>query len=228
MTSLVMTRPALAAKPAVVPFTLMGLTSSALFPVQNAALMSWLLLLFFPGWKYTKSLVLVAPSALGLLYGALMVRGSCLTLTPTPLDLSAAVHSNSDLVLVPYCAQSHLMQHPIPGSSISFSSLEGIMRGFAFADGAFAGWLHYCVFDPLVGLGIVLDARNKRVPHLLCVPPLILTCLAGPIGFLSYLLVRTVVLTLRSRGVLKGTVFKKAGAGRAWGESKTASGFKGL
>ena len=44
------------------------------------------------------------------------------------------------------------------------------MPGFAIPDGAFAGWLHYCVFDPLVGLGIVLDAKQQQVPHLLCVP----------------------------------------------------------
>ena len=54
-----------------------------------------------------------------------------------------------------------------------------------------------CVFDPLVGLGIVLDAKQNRVPHLLCVIPLLLTMLAGPVGFMSYLLVRTATLGLR-------------------------------
>ncbi len=64
----------------------------------------------------------------------------------------------------------HMVKFPTPGLTVDFSSLAGIMPGFAIPDGAFAGWLHYCVFDPLVGLGIVLDAKQQQVPHLLCVP----------------------------------------------------------
>ena len=52
------------------------------------------------------------------------------------------------------CLLVHCVQHPAPGLKVSFSSLEGIMPGFTLPDGAFAGWLHYCTFDPLVGLGI--------------------------------------------------------------------------
>ena len=71
------------------------------------------------------------------------------------------------------------------------------MPGFAIPDGAFAGWLHYCTFDPLIGLGIVLDARKSGVPHLLCIPCLIATALAGPVGFASYMLLRTIFGALR-------------------------------
>ena len=85
----------------------------------------------------------------------------------------------------------HCVRNPTPGLSVDFTSLEGIMRGFTIADGAFAGWLHYLVFDPLVGLGIVLDAKSVGIPHLLCVPCLLLTMFAGPMGFLSYFLLRT-------------------------------------
>ena len=45
----------------------------------------------------------------------------------------------------------HMVQNPVPGLTVDFSSLEGIMPGFTIPDGAFAGWLHYCTFDPLVG-----------------------------------------------------------------------------
>ena len=63
---------------------------------------------------------------------------------------------------------THMIKYPTPGIQVDFSSLEGIMPGFALPDGAFAGWLHYCAFDPLVCLAIVLDAKRLRVPHLLC------------------------------------------------------------
>lgn len=155
---------ALAAAPAV-PFTLLGWTSSQLFPIQQVAVLSWALYFLLPRWKLTPTLALVSPMLHSLLYGALLV---------------------------------HLVRNPVPGMPpVDFSRLEGIMPGFTLPDGVFAGWLHYCVFDPLVGLGIVLDAKQKRVPHLLCVPCLLLTMLAGPLGFLSYLLVRTATLARR-------------------------------
>ncbi|CAK0816093.1 unnamed protein product [Prorocentrum cordatum] len=156
----------LAASP--VPFTLLGLTSEQLLPVQIAGLLSWALLVFFPGWKGTKSLALLGPVFFALIYAA------------------AIVHS----IRGPVCL-----------------SLEAFLSGKAFA-----GWLHCCAFDPLVGLGEVLDARIKRVPHLLVVPCLVLTCCFGPVGFLAYLLVRSVWLLGRwsfsPRGV-RGFLLRK-------------------
>ena len=152
------------AKAAAVPFLLFGKTSSQLFPVQNLALLSWLLYLLLPRWKLTPVLALIAPTVHSLLYGNVML---------------------------------HMIQNPVPGTSVSFSSLEGIMKMQMLPDGAFAGWLHYCTFDPLVGLAIVLDAKRVRVPHLLCVPCIVATAFMGPVGFLSYLLLRTLVMQKR-------------------------------
>lgn len=164
-------RPAIAAAAkATVPFTLLGRTSSALFPIQNLSLLSWSLLVILPRWQQTKVLALVAPVIHSVLYALLLV---------------------------------HAVRFPVPGLAVSFSSLEGIMPAFSLPDGAFTGWLHYCVFDPLVGYGIVLDADQQRIPHLLCVPCLVMTLFAGPVGFLSYLSLRTAVLVLRRQGVLK-------------------------
>jgi len=95
----------------------------------------------------------------------------------------------------------HMIKHPAPGITVSFSSLEGIMPGFTLPDGAFAGWLHYCTFDPLVGLGIVLDAKRNGIPHLLCVPCLVATLFAGPVGFASYMLLRTVLKAFKKSPV---------------------------
>ncbi|CAK9070321.1 Uncharacterized protein SCF082_LOCUS35009 [Durusdinium trenchii] len=88
-----------------------------------------------------------------------------------------------------------LLTHPDPeAASVDLTSLDGIVAAFRNPDGVFAGWLHYCVFDPLVGLGEVLDSQQQKVPHFLVVPCVILTLLFGPMGFLSYLTVRTVYL----------------------------------
>eukprot|EP00933_Yihiella_yeosuensis_P007735 TRINITY_DN112896_c0_g1_i1.p1 TRINITY_DN112896_c0_g1~~TRINITY_DN112896_c0_g1_i1.p1 ORF type:complete len:256 (-),score=37.97 TRINITY_DN112896_c0_g1_i1:161-928(-) len=92
-------------------------------------------------------------------------------------------------------AIGHILTHPSPeAASLDFGSLSGIVAAFRNPDGVFAGWLHYCVFDPLVGLGIVLDSQQQKVPHALVVPCLLLTLLFGPVGFLSYLTLRTAIL----------------------------------
>ena len=108
---------------------------------------------------------------------------------------------------------THMIKYPTPGIQVDFSSLEGIMPGFALPDGAFAGWLHYCAFDPLVGLAIVLDAKRLRVPHLLCVPCLAATAFMGPVGFLSYLILRSIVR------VWRGSVKISAPKGFEWGKT---------
>ncbi len=108
-------------------------------------------------------------------------------LTPTLALVAPTLHS-----LLYGKVLLHMIQNPA-GIAVSFASLQGIMQGFALPDGAFAGWLHYCAFDPLVGLAIVLDAKRVRVPHLLCVPCIVATAFMGPVGFVSYLLLRTLV-----------------------------------
>eukprot|EP00931_Biecheleriopsis_adriatica_P094261 TRINITY_DN67931_c0_g1_i1.p1 TRINITY_DN67931_c0_g1~~TRINITY_DN67931_c0_g1_i1.p1 ORF type:complete len:253 (-),score=50.49 TRINITY_DN67931_c0_g1_i1:46-756(-) len=99
-------------------------------------------------------------------------------------------------------AIAFILSHPAPDApAVDFGSLEGIVTAFRNPDGVFAGWLHYCVFDPLVGLGEVLDSQQNKVPHQFVVPCLLLTLLFGPVGFLSYLGVRTLVLATREQSV---------------------------
>lgn len=144
---------------------LFGFSSAQLFPISNISLITWLMLVFLPGWEYTKSAALVAPIINALLYAFALV---------------------------------FILSHPPPDAPpVDFGSLAGIVTAFRNPDGVFAGWLHYCVFDPLVGLGEVLDSQEQKVPHWLVVPCLFLTLLFGPVGFLSYLAVRTVTLLSR-------------------------------
>ena len=57
-------------------------------------------------------------------------------------------------------------------------------------------WLHYFCFDILVGLVIVRDSQSNGIWHLLVVPCVVLTFLAGPSGYLLYALLRTTKLVI--------------------------------
>lgn len=71
-----------------------------------------------------------------------------------------------------------------------FTSLEGVVRLFQDPSGVFAGWLHYLVFDLLVGRAIVQDALGREwtlLRHTLFVVPCLFGILLyGPTGFLLY------------------------------------------
>ena len=69
--------------------------------------------------------------------------------------------------------------------------MAGIAAGFTRPDVLLAAWVHFLVFDFMVGLWIVRDAQERGVMHLLVVPCLALTFFAGPVGLLAYLLLRT-------------------------------------
>lgn len=71
-----------------------------------------------------------------------------------------------------------------------FSSLEGLMKLFTVEMALVAAWSHYIVFDLFVGAWEARDAQRVGLHHLLLAPCLILTLLVGPIGLLSYIMVR--------------------------------------
>lgn len=98
-----------------------------------------------------------------------------------------------------------------PPMAVDFSTLPGIMAMFVQPDNVFAAWLHYLVFDPLIGLGMVLDAKSLKLPHLLLVPCLLATMFVGPIGFLLYLVIRTITFLVRKPRGVKGLLM-----GNSW------------
>ena len=75
-------------------------------------------------------------------------------------------------------------------SAQGFGSLASVRRLFDDPAVLLAGWVHYLAFDLFVGSWEVRDAQRRALPHLLVVPCLLLTLLFGPVGFLSYLVVR--------------------------------------
>lgn len=78
-----------------------------------------------------------------------------------------------------------------------FNSLADVYALFGNPWLLLAGWVHYLAFDLFVGSWEVRDAQRNRISHLLVILCLIATFLFGPIGFLLYLLLRTITVALR-------------------------------
>ncbi|MCU0425009.1 MAG: ABA4-like family protein [Candidatus Kapabacteria bacterium] len=71
-------------------------------------------------------------------------------------------------------------------------TLAGIGAAFQNPVVALIGWVHYLAFDMFVGAWEVHDAQTNGLRHFLVVPCLIGTFMAGPVGLLLYLVIRTI------------------------------------
>lgn len=54
-----------------------------------------------------------------------------------------------------------------------------------------AGWLHYLAFDLFVGVWIASRSAQTGLPHVAVVPLLLLTFMLGPVGLLTFLVIRS-------------------------------------
>lgn len=73
-----------------------------------------------------------------------------------------------------------------------FTSLDDVESLFQDRGVLLAGWIHYLVFDLFIGCWEVRDARHLEISHWLTIPALLLTFLMGPIGLLTYFVIRFV------------------------------------
>jgi Domain of unknown function (DUF4281) len=73
----------------------------------------------------------------------------------------------------------------------SFSTLAGVTTMFSKAGNVMMGWTHYLAFDLFIGSWEAEDAPKRGIPHWLLVPIMVLTFMLGPIGLLTYFIVRT-------------------------------------
>jgi hypothetical protein len=76
------------------------------------------------------------------------------------------------------------------GGEPSGTSIAGIRALFMSDGGVVIGWTHYLAFDLFTGLWIARDADAKGFSRIAQVPFLAATFLAGPVGLLSWLIVR--------------------------------------
>jgi hypothetical protein len=76
---------------------------------------------------------------------------------------------------------------PPPGDVMTIAGLRSVFTDdWVFA----AAWTHYLVFDMVVGAWIARDAIRLGIPWPLRSLALVLTFLAGPVGFLVHLVAR--------------------------------------
>ena len=80
-----------------------------------------------------------------------------------------------------------------------FGSLAQVSKLFENQYLLLAGWIHYLAFDLFTGSWLVRDAERLRIAHALVVPCLLLTFLFGPVGLLTWFLIRT---SLRGRSAI--------------------------
>jgi hypothetical protein len=131
-----------------------------LFALAGLAMLGWILLIILPGWGFTRR---VAESAL------------------FPLYLCA-------LYLVGIVA---VILEMGPGFMADFGSAEGVLALLATGPVALVAWIHILAFDHLVGVLIYRDnLKHRFVPVPVQSVLLFATLMLGPVGFLTYWLIR--------------------------------------
>jgi hypothetical protein len=71
-----------------------------------------------------------------------------------------------------------------------FFSLDGVSRIFTTPRTITACWIHYLIFDLFVGAWEARDCERLGLRHLAVLPSLALTLMFGPVGLLSWLVIR--------------------------------------
>lgn len=74
---------------------------------------------------------------------------------------------------------------PLDNSLMGIAELAGDPMIFVL------GWAHVVCFDLVAGIWMTGDARARKIRHRRMILPYLLTFLAGPLGLLTYLVVRT-------------------------------------
>lgn len=76
-------------------------------------------------------------------------------------------------------------------TAVANPDLAGITALLGTPTGATIAWVHFLAFDLFVGRWLYLDSRERGLSPWLVSPVLLLTLMLAPIGFLVYLLVRS-------------------------------------
>jgi len=75
---------------------------------------------------------------------------------------------------------------------MDFGTLASVMELFTAENTVLAGWVHYLAFDLLVGMWILDQNKELEISHLLIIPCLLGTFMLGPIGFLLFIILKTI------------------------------------
>jgi len=88
----------------------------------------------------------------------------------------------------------YIIQALIVGGMMDFGSLKSVMQLFTVENAVLAGWVHYLAFDLLIGMWIVNQNRTLKIHPIILAPCLLGTFLFGPLGFLVFMIIRTITL----------------------------------
>ena len=77
------------------------------------------------------------------------------------------------------------------GGWMDFGSLTSVMALFTEENAVLAGWVHYLAFDLLIGMWMLNQNKTLGIHQLLMAPCLFGTFMFGPIGFLLFMLIKT-------------------------------------
>ena len=136
----------------------------------------------------------------GLTNGVALAGWLALAALPRrPAILSAILYVGVGLLCLAYAVMFVLLfgqfvdPQRLPGAGVpdlTDYSVAGIRALFMSDGGVVLGWTHYLAFDLFIGLWIARDADAKGFSRLAQLPVLFLTLMVGPIGLLTWLLVR--------------------------------------
>ncbi len=73
---------------------------------------------------------------------------------------------------------------------MDFGSIAGVRSIFDSDIGVVIGWIHYLCFDLFVGLWVARNADIHGINRFIQAPILALTFMLGPIGLVTYIIVR--------------------------------------
>ena len=80
----------------------------------------------------------------------------------------------------------------VAGGMMDFGSLESVMQLFTEENAVLAGWVHYLAFDLLIGMWMLEQNKNIRIHQILMAPCLVGTFMFGPVGFLLFMILKTI------------------------------------
>ncbi len=77
---------------------------------------------------------------------------------------------------------------------MDFGSLSSVMALFTEENAVLAGWVHYLAFDLLIGMWMLDQNKKLGINQLLMAPCLFGAFMFGPIGFLLFMIIRSIKL----------------------------------
>jgi Domain of unknown function (DUF4281) len=137
--------------------------------IHPIALAGWFILCVAPRWSYTYTITLIPPLIHAVLYASILLP----------------------LILFP--------DQTNPTPQIDIADMESVFHAFGVPNIFFCGWVHYLAFDLLVARGLAMDAVvtcnvSYLTYYILVVPCLLATLYVGPVGYLAYMILRSLVL----------------------------------